>query len=52
VLPKKKRKLRSLQSLLRDAPAEQSSSDSEDGGDILMESSESGKSPCTTDSDD
>ncbi|XP_025791236.1 uncharacterized protein LOC112872366 [Panicum hallii] len=53
VRPKKKRKLRSLQSLLRDAPAEQSSSDSEDGdGDILMESSESGKSPCATDSDD
>jgi hypothetical protein len=53
VCPKQKRKLRSLQSLLRDAPDEQSSSNSEDGdGDILIESSESGKSPCATGSDD
>jgi hypothetical protein len=49
---KPKKKLRSLQSLMRDVQVQvqQSSSDSEDG-DIAMESSESDKSPHTFDSD-
>jgi hypothetical protein len=43
---RKKRKVRSLQSLMHDTPVQQSSSDSEDGdGNVTMESSESDKSP-------
>ena len=50
---RKKQKIRSLHSLMRDHSVQQSSSDSEDvHGDISMRSSDSDKSPCSSGSDE
>jgi len=50
---RKKQKIRSLHSLMRDHSVQQSSSDSEDvHGDISMRSSDSDKSPCSCGSDE
>jgi len=50
---RKKQKIRSLHSLMRDHSVQQSSSDSKDvHGDISMRSSDSDKSPCSSGSDE
>ena len=50
---RKKQKIRSLHSLMRDHSVQQSLSDSEDvHGDISMRSSDSDKSPCSSGSDE